>query len=1655
MRHFFSVWLFLVISLVTFSAPLVATAAIPQQITYQGYLTATSGAPVNKSVTLQLSLYDVAAGGTPLWTEQQVVSIADGQFSVNLGATTALKLPFDKPYYLGIKVDIDQEMSPRQQFTSSPYAIRSSTTDGVVDGAVGTGAIVDGAVTGAKLGITCTTGQVLMRSASGWGCGTVSSSDGTGTITGIIAGNGIIIGGTTATPQIDVNFGGNGSATSAARSDHDHDAIYQKKYGKVAIVAKSGGDYATPSTALSDVATWCGTPSETNPCQVKIMPGVYDQGATSLVMLDFVDVEGSGETNTVITGGIDSATSGVVNGANATLTKLTVTNSGGVDAQNAIAVFNSAATFRMIQTVARAAGAVNSYAVYNSGSGSIRIFSSYLNAPSFTIYNGSTATAATFATMFNSGTVSNAGMLTCNTSSDGKNIFYANTCPPFQKLSVIGSQPNSSAGSPYPGSTSQSNTLVKVQFNNDINSATMTNTTFTVTDQMTGAYLNGTVQYDAGTRTATFTPSVALSGQLLATVTTGVRDMSGGKLATPYSWSFSTYGGSADLKPPAVFYVTPLDKSTGVLPATSISANFDKQIDRLTNITGLLTLVDTVGAAIPGKVWVSGQNVGFTPDAPLSLGVTYTATVSGVKDLAGNAQSAPYSWNFTTAPIIAPSGVGASASTTDATVTWQAVSGATGYNLYWSTTPFGSNGGGSPSSTVTPVTPTKVTGVTSPYAFAPPASLPFTGTLNIYTSGASSNPISGVQFTLTVPSGVTVTNVISPYGGPVNPVNFNQSANQVTISYTNMYGSIGDSSTPLLTVLCSGDFTGKTLTDFSFSNVQIFDWNGSPVSGMNLTTSSNGTAGATYYFAVTAANAGGESPKSNMVSATIDPLPPVVTGANPTGTNINLPIQIGASFSEPIDMKSITAATYAVTANGSPVAGTLGQGSYCGNTGCFSGIMFQPITPLQQGTNYSITITGIKDLAGNALAAPYIWSFTTAISAPAGLIATKGNLQSTLTWQAVSGAASYNIYWSTMYGVTPQNGTKISVTGTSYNHTGLTNGTTYYYVITAVNGTTEGLPSNQAQVLIDNVPPTVTSTTPANSATGVSISSSICVNFSKSIKSSTWNNVNVSFTDAVGAVVNGSYSPYAMGCNGSGFTPSPALGFNTNYSMTVGTGVQDNAGNGLATLYSFNFTTAAVGTPSGLTAAKGNLQSTLTWTAAAAATGYNIYWSTTYGVTPQNGTKISGVTGTSYTHTGLTNGTTYYYVVAAVNGTVEGLPSYEASVLIDNVPPTVTSTTPAKDATGASISSPICVNFSKSINSDTWNNVNVSFKDAVGAVVNGSYSPYVMGCYGGGGFTPSPALGFNTTYTMSVGTGVQDNAGNGLASPYSFSFSTALATPMGLTATAGTLQAALSWTPVSGATSYNIYWSNAVGITKTNSSKISTGSAATTYSHTNLANGSTYVYRVTAVVGSSESDLSNEVKVSFDTTPPVVSYKSDGNAGNSGLSVTFSEPIDSSSFTSNTIQVTSNGAVVSGNTNFMGGANLYWNGSTTFNYGTTYTATVSGVKDTADNLMAPYSWTFTTAALGVPNVKATAGSAGSNQITLSWVMGPVSGATTYNVYWSTTTGVTTANGTKIVGAMLPFTHTGLATGTTYNYIVTAVSGSTESAASAQVSAVAP
>ncbi len=81
---------------------------------------------------------------------------------------------------------------------------------------------------------------------------------------------------------------------------------------------------------------------------------------------------------------------------------------------------------------------------------------------------------------------------------------------------------------------------------------------------------------------------------------------------------------------------------------------------------------------------------------------------------------------------------------------------------------------------------------------------------------------------------------------------------------------------------------------------------------------------------------------------------------------------------------------------------------------------------------------------------------TVPLAAPNEVTVTAGDGQITITWNAVSGATRYHIYWKIGPGVTRQNSTKISdITVTSFVHGGLTNGTQYCYAVVTANARTE------------------------------------------------------------------------------------------------------------------------------------------------------------------------------------------------------------------------------------------------------------------------------------------------------------------------------------------------------------------------------------------------------------------------------------------------------------------------------------------------------------------------------------------------------------------------------------------------------------------------
>ena len=200
-----------------FAVPFHTEAAINPQINFQGKLANPDGTNVtNGTYSIVFSIYSVASGGTAVWTETQPsVTVADGIFQVSLGSVTTLPGSVDfnsNSLYLGVKVGADAEMTPRIQFTSTPYAFNSDKLGGIAStgfvqlspGAQQTGNInVSGSVSaGSSLAFTAASAASIQSASSqslnitGNAASTFSTSAGQLTLQ---SGSGTISLGTTTT----------------------------------------------------------------------------------------------------------------------------------------------------------------------------------------------------------------------------------------------------------------------------------------------------------------------------------------------------------------------------------------------------------------------------------------------------------------------------------------------------------------------------------------------------------------------------------------------------------------------------------------------------------------------------------------------------------------------------------------------------------------------------------------------------------------------------------------------------------------------------------------------------------------------------------------------------------------------------------------------------------------------------------------------------------------------------------------------------------------------------------------------------------------------------------------------------------------------------------------------------------------------------------------------------------------------------------------------------------------------------------------------------------------------------------------------------------------------------------------------------------------
>ncbi|MEA1980471.1 MAG: hypothetical protein U9N54_05815, partial [candidate division Zixibacteria bacterium] len=185
--------LYLLLSVTTY-------AGAPPIFSYQGYLADIDGNPVieNKSVTF--SIYTTEDETTPLWQEiHLIVPDQFGQFAVLLGSQTELNNSVfnGSIKYLGIKIEDNPEMKPRQQINSVPYAISSN----ISENSITTDKILDGTILLDDINQNmASAGQIIKWDGSKWiVANDLTGTDNQGNITTVIAGTGLSGGGSSDT----------------------------------------------------------------------------------------------------------------------------------------------------------------------------------------------------------------------------------------------------------------------------------------------------------------------------------------------------------------------------------------------------------------------------------------------------------------------------------------------------------------------------------------------------------------------------------------------------------------------------------------------------------------------------------------------------------------------------------------------------------------------------------------------------------------------------------------------------------------------------------------------------------------------------------------------------------------------------------------------------------------------------------------------------------------------------------------------------------------------------------------------------------------------------------------------------------------------------------------------------------------------------------------------------------------------------------------------------------------------------------------------------------------------------------------------------------------------------------------------------------------
>jgi len=541
---------------------------------------------------------------------------------------------------------------------------------------------------------------------------------------------------------------------------------------------------------------------------------------------------------------------------------------------------------------------------------------------------------------------------------------------------------------------------------------------------------------------------------------------------------------------------------------------------------------------------------------------------------------------------------------------------------------------------------------------------------------------------------------------------------------------------------------------------------------------------------------------------------PTVTFTDPANgdTGVALNTKIAATFSEPMNPATIKTndrllqssekcqATFIVTGPGTtPVIGTV---SYAGLIATFT-----PESNLEIDTTYTATITtGAKAVSGRPLAANYTWTFTTG-AAPDTVpptvtftdpsngdigVPTNKKIAATFSKGMDNSTLNTTTFTLTGPGSTPVLGTvtNLGLISTFTPNSDLAFNTIYTATITTGAKSLAGiaLATNYTWTYTtgdapDTTPPTVTSTDPATGETGVALNRNIAATFSEGMDPATITNLTYTVTGPGLTPVIGTVTYVGLVAT---FNPTGDLASDTTYTATITTGARDLAGNALAANYTWTFRTGA---------APDTTPPTVTFTDPA-TDAIDVPTNQNIAATFSKGMNPATITNSNYTLTGpgstpVIGTVTYVGLIATFNPTSDLAfdTTYTATITTavrdlagnhlatnytwsfttgaepDTTPPTVTLVNPANSTTDVALNKSIAATFDKGMNPATITNLNYTIAGVPGTVTYDAITHIAT-------FKPTSNFATNTTYTATISTGVSDLAGNHLAAPYTWSFTT-------------------------------------------------------------------------------------------------------------------------------------------------------------------------------------------------------------------------------------------------------------------------------------------